>query len=285
MDIVRDIAVLRAQITSWRGQKVALVPTLGALHAGHASLVTRAFAMADRVVTTIFVNPKQFNSAADLSAYPRTESADIAMLARAGGHLLFAPDAATMYPAGHATVVTVAGLTDVLCGAHRPGHFAGVTTVVAKLLMQAMPDVELFGEKDYQQLTVIRRIGHRSRHPRCHCRGADGARGRRLGDVVTECLPDRLIAPRLFAVLRRAATDIAGGGPVDGAMSAARASLLDAGFQAVDYVEARAEQSLALLTGPGQSGRVFAAAHLGRARLIDNVVIESAGPKERSSRV
>jgi pantoate--beta-alanine ligase len=280
VDIVRDIAALRAEIASWRGQgqKVALVPTMGALHAGHASLVTRARAMADRVVTTIFVNPTQFNSAADLSAYPRTESADIAILTRAGGHLLFAPDAATMYPAGHATTVTVAGLTDVLCGAHRPGHFAGVTTVVAKLLMQAMPDVALFGEKDYQQLTVIRRMVADLNIPVVIAgaptvREADGLAMSSRNAYLTA--DERLIAPRLFDVLRRAAADIAGGGPIDGAMSAARAGLLDAGFQAVDYVEARAEHSLALLAGPGQSGRVFGAAHLGRARLIDNVVIET----------
>jgi len=160
IEIVRDIAALRAAIRAWRGKglKVALVPTMGALHAGHASLVTRALTKTDRVVATVFVNPTQFNSATDLAAYPRTESSDAATLTKAGAHLLFAPDAATMYPPGHATTVTVAGLTDVLCGAHRPGHFTGVATIVTKLLLQALPDIAVFGEKDYQQLLVIRRL-------------------------------------------------------------------------------------------------------------------------------
>ena len=190
-----------------------------------------------------------------------------------------------MYPAGHATAVTVAGLTDVLCGAHRPGHLASVTTVVAKLLMQAMPDVALFGEKDYQQLMVIRRMVADLDIPVVIAgaptmREADGLAMSSRNAYLTA--DERRIAPQLFAAIRRAATDIAGGSSIDDTMSVARTGLLDAGFQAVDYVEARAEHSLALLTGPGQSGRVFAAAHLGRARLIDNVVIESGAKAQRT---
>jgi len=158
--IVRDIDALRRRIGAWRREhkSVALVPTMGALHKGHVTLMARAQQMADRVVATIFVNPKQFGPKEDLAAYPRQESADFQMLSAAGVHLLFAPDVATMYPMGYATTVSVAGVSNVLEGAHRAGHFDGVATVVTKLLLQAGPDLALFGEKDYQQLLVIKRL-------------------------------------------------------------------------------------------------------------------------------
>ena len=158
--IVRTVAELRATVAEWRceGASVAVVPTMGALHAGHFSLVRAALEKADRVIVTLFVNPKQFNSATDLAAYPRTEEADAAKLAPLGAHLLYAPDAAEMYPDGFATTVTVSGGSEGLCGAFRPGHFDGVATVVAKLFMQTGANLALFGEKDFQQLHIVRRM-------------------------------------------------------------------------------------------------------------------------------
>jgi pantoate--beta-alanine ligase len=279
--IVRDVDSLRHRIKDWRraGLTVALVPTMGALHRGHAALVERGRAAADRVVATIFVNPKQFDSAADLTAYPRREADDFAVLEKAGAHLLFAPAPETMYPPGFATTVTVSGLTDVLCGAHRPGHFAGVATVVTKLLLQAGADVALFGEKDYQQLTVVRRlvadldiaveiIGVPT------VREADGlAMSSRNAYLTAE---DRARAPALYQAISRAAADIDRGGDIAQALARARALILSAGFRAVDYVEARRSDDLAPLTSPRERGRVFAAAFLGKARLIDNVEIAAA---------
>ena len=158
--IVRTVAELRAAIADWRalGLRVALVPTMGALHEGHLSLVRIGLSRADRVVASIFVNPTQFAPHEDLAAYPRDEAGDAAKLAGAGCHLLFAPAVSEIYRPGAATVVTVSGVSEPLDGEVRPGHFAGVATVVAKLLNQARPDVAIFGEKDYQQLQVIRRL-------------------------------------------------------------------------------------------------------------------------------
>ncbi|SJM30175.1 pantothenate synthetase (fragment) [Mesorhizobium delmotii] len=158
--IVRTVAELRKAVAEWRKQdlKVAVVPTMGALHEGHLSLVRAALDRADRVIVTLFVNPKQFNSAADLAAYPRTEHEDAAKLAPLGAHMLYAPFASEMYPEGFATTVSVAGVSEGLCGAYRPGHFDGVATVVAKLFLQTGADLAFFGEKDFQQLHVVRRI-------------------------------------------------------------------------------------------------------------------------------
>jgi pantoate--beta-alanine ligase len=160
LDIARTIADLRSHIAGWRnaGARVGLVPTMGALHDGHLSLVCAACFECDRVVATIFVNPKQFAPIEDLDAYPRREAADLAMLRSAGVDLVFIPATAEIYPPGFATTVRVAGLTDCLCGAHRPGHFDGVATVVTKLLLQSLPDAAYFGAKDYQQLLVVRRL-------------------------------------------------------------------------------------------------------------------------------
>ncbi|TIW84440.1 MAG: pantoate--beta-alanine ligase, partial [Mesorhizobium sp.] len=158
--IARTVAELRMAVAAWRqnGLKVAVVPTMGALHEGHLSLVRAALAKADRVIVTLFVNPKQFNSAADLVAYPRTEHDDAAKLAPLGAHLLYAPNAADMYPEDFATTISVSGVSDGLCGAFRPGHFDGVATVVAKLFLQTRADLAFFGEKDFQQLHVVRRL-------------------------------------------------------------------------------------------------------------------------------
>jgi pantoate--beta-alanine ligase len=160
LDIVRTIADLRGSIAVWRksGERIGLVPTMGALYDGHLALVRAARAECDHVVATIFVNPKQFAPNEDLSAYPRREAADLAMLRAEGVALVLIPATAEVYPQGFATTVRVAGLSDCLCGAHRAGHFDGVATVVTKLLLQSLPDTAFFGEKDYQQLMVVRRL-------------------------------------------------------------------------------------------------------------------------------
>ena len=159
MRTIRDPSTLRTRVHAWKeaGDSVAVVPTMGALHPGHLSLIQAARAACNRVIVTLFVNPLQFNNPSDLDKYPRTETADATLLEPHGVDVLFMPDAAVIYPPGFATTVSVAGLQDVLCGAHRPGHFDGVATVVAKLLLMTGADVSFFGEKDWQQVQIIRR--------------------------------------------------------------------------------------------------------------------------------
>lgn len=280
MEIVRTVAALRARVTGWRrgGARVALTPTMGALHDGHLSLVGIGRREADRVVATLFVNPTQFGPGEDLSRYPRDEARDAAMLRGAGCDLLFAPDVAEMYPAGFATTVRVAGLTDVLCGAARPGHFDGVAQVVTKLLNQAQADVAIFGEKDWQQLAVIRRLARDLDIPTRILgapvvREADGlamsSRNRYLAPA------ERVAAPALHAALTRAAAAIAAGADPAAACAEAAAAVIAAGFTPPDYLEARTAEGLAAIDrhDPATPARVFAAARLGAARLIDNVAI------------
>ncbi|MBY0509623.1 MAG: pantoate--beta-alanine ligase [Rhodospirillaceae bacterium] len=274
----RDVESLRSRIQAWRreGLSVALVPTMGALHKGHITLMERAQNMADRVVASIFVNPKQFAPSEDFDAYPRRETEDYEMLNAVGVHLLFAPDVAAMYPPGFATSVQVAGLTDILDGAHRAGHFNGVATVVSKLLLQALPDIALFGEKDYQQLVVIKRFVADLNIPVDiigvpTVRDPDGLALSSRNAYLTPA--EREIAPALNAALVKAAKAIAGGADIAAATKAAAAAILKAGFTSVDYVEARHADTLALLKNAQESGRILAAGHLGRARLIDNVPI------------
>lgn len=274
---VRDVDSLRRRIQAWRheGLSIALVPTMGALHKGHLTLMDRAQKMADRVVATIFVNPKQFAPREDFAAYPRKETEDFEMLVAAGVHLLFAPDVAAMYPAGFATNVGISGLSDVLDGAHRPGHFDGVATVVTKLLLQVLPDIGIFGEKDYQQLMVIRRLVTDLNIPVDiigvpTVREADGLAMSSRNAYLTA--DERARAPALHKAIMAAAAQIAKGGDIAAAMDVARDALTKAGFGAIDYVEARHAETLQPLKA-GEPGRVLAAAHMGRARLIDNVAI------------
>jgi pantoate--beta-alanine ligase len=280
LPVVRTVAELRARIRAWRdkGERVGLVPTMGALHEGHLSLVRRARQDAERVVASIFVNPTQFAPGEDFEAYPRDEARDAELLASVGCGLLYAPDVAQMYPQGFSTRVTVSGVSEPLEGAARPAHFAGVATVVTKLLLQALPDVAVFGEKDYQQLQVIRRLVRDLDIPveivgAPTMRAGDGlalsSRNAYLSDA------ERLVASRLNLVLARLAQALADG--VDVAASEAQAvqALRQAGFDNVDYVEARGAEDLRRL-GPGPvdgPARVLAAAWLGRTRLIDNMAV------------
>jgi pantoate--beta-alanine ligase len=276
--IVRKRAELRAAVAAWRsaGERIALVPTMGALHTGHLSLIRLGLASADRVVASLFVNPTQFAPGEDFEAYPRDEARDRALLAEAGCDLLYAPGPEEIYPARFATTVSVRGLTEVMEGAARPTHFAGVATVVAKLLIQAGPDVAVFGEKDYQQLQVIRRLVADLDLPveivgGTVIREADGlALSSRNAYLSAD---ERRIAPALNRALREAAQALARGADASTAEAEGRDAVLAAGFQSVDYFEARRPEDLARL-GPGpvaRPARLLATARLGRVRLLDNV--------------
>jgi pantoate--beta-alanine ligase len=249
---------------------------MGALHDGHLSLVRLAKAQCDIVVTSLFVNPKQFGPNEDYTAYPRDEARDAALLAEAGCDLLYAPPAGTIYPAGFATAVQVGGLTEALEGKLRPGHFTGVATVVAKLLIQVAPQVAVFGEKDFQQLQVIRRMtqdldleveiigGPIIRAP-------DGLALSSRNAYLSAA--ERAVAPALHQVLVDAAKAMANGQAIATVEDASRAALITSGFAEVDYFEARDPETLARL-GPGRPNgpaRLLCAARLGRTRLLDNV--------------
>ena len=275
--ILRDPAALRAAVGRWRaaGRRVALVPTMGALHAGHISLVEAARAEADRVVATIFVNPKQFAPGEDFAAYPRDLAADHARVAAAGADLVYAPEPAAMYPEGFCTTVSLGG--PALAGLEdrfRPSHFAGVATVVTKLLLQALPDVALFGEKDWQQLKAVERLVRDLDIPvavrgRPTIREADGlAMASRNGYLDAD---ERAAAPSLHRGLAACAIAIERGEAHGRAVAAALAEIEAAGF-AVDYLELRAEDTLAPLAGDEAArARLLVAARLGRTRLIDNL--------------
>src|SRR4051812_26575028 len=247
--VVRTVSDLRAQVAAWRreGLSVALVPTMGALHEGHLSLVRHALDQADRVVASVFVNPAQFAPGEDFEAYPRDEARDGALLASAGCHLLYAPMPAEIYPDGFSTTVTVAGVSGPLEGERRPTHFAGVATVVAKLLIQAAPDVAVFGEKDYQQLQVIRRMAIDLDLPvgivgAPTVRAEDGlALSSRNAYLTPEQRPVAAVLNRVMTALAKAA---AAGEPLEPAEQAAAEVLLEAGFDKVDYIEVRHAEDL-----------------------------------------
>ncbi len=279
--IVRTLPALREIVAGWkaRGERVGVVPTMGALHEGHLSLVAAAKAGADRVIVTLFVNPKQFNSAADLAAYPRTETADAAKIAPFAADILYVPDADQIYPPGFATTVSVAGVSDGLCGTHRPGHFDGVATVVTKLLLQTGADRAFFGEKDYQQLLVVTRLVRDLDLPVeiVGCPTVREADGLALSSRNVRLSPaDRAAAAGLAAALTRAAGAIAGGAEADEAIRAASAAILAAGFAEVEYVELRRADDLAPMARGEAPGRLLAAAWIGGVRLIDNVPVDAA---------
>lgn len=278
MQTVRDIETLRDAVTELRagGDTIAFVPTMGALHAGHMALVAEGKRRADHVVVSIFVNPKQFGANEDLSTYPRREAADARMLEEGDCALLWAPDVEAMYPAGFATNVSVAGLTGELDGAARPGHFDGVATVVAKLFNQVRPDIALFGEKDYQQLAVIRRMVRDLDLPIDIVgvptqRDADGLALSSRNLYLSE--EERRAARALPRALGEAASAIIGGTTVADALQAAGEKLAKAGFDPVDYVELRDAETLEPVVLLDRPARLLAAAKIGRTRLIDNLPV------------
>ncbi len=277
---VRTVRELRAAVAGMRltGDRIGLIPTMGALHEAHMALVAEARRYADRVVVTIFVNPTQFGPDEDFSSYPRREARDIETLHAHGVDLLFAPGLKEMYPDGFETIVNVPEISRGLCGDHRPGHFAGVATIVTKLLLQALPDIALFGEKDYQQLQLIRRLAHDLDVPveiigLPTVRETDGlavsSRNAHLSAA------GRAAAPQMFAALNMVADRLRDGEVADTACAAGHAMLAAAGFAPIEYLEVRAAETLAPADqAPGGTPlRVLAAAWLGETRLIDNIPI------------
>ena len=278
MQIIRDIAMLHRAVTALKqgGKSVALVPTMGSLHDGHLSLVRMARRVADHAVVSIFVNPTQFGPNEDFDAYPRDEARDAAMLVEEGASLLWAPDVATMYPGGHSTHIEVAELGADYCGAARPGHFDGVATVVAKLFNQVRPDVAIFGEKDWQQLAIIRRMARDLDFAidilgAPIARDSDGlamsSRNAYLSDA------QRAAAPAFPAALNAAAQAIAGGADVTETLVRAEAAIVAGGFDSVDYVALADADSLERLRAFRAPARLLAAARIGKTRLIDNLAV------------
>lgn len=272
------VATLRAQIQQWRaaGEKIALVPTMGALHAGHVALMTAARERAERVIVTIFVNPTQFAPTEDLSRYPRTLEADLAKAEAAEVDMAFVPDVAEMYPDGFCTTITLAGPALELETAFRPTHFAGVATVVAKLLIQALPDAALFGEKDYQQLQVVTRLARDLDLP-VQIVGVPTVRepdGLALSSRNVYLSPaERATATILHRALSEAAERIVREGKVEAAVEEARSTVCAAGFQ-LDYLEARHAETLAAVSSKDDGPiRLLVAARIGATRLIDNVPV------------
>lgn len=279
--IVRTVADLRAQVAAWKaaGEQVALIPTMGALHDGHLTLVKLGQTRAQRTVASIFVNPRQFAPTEDFDAYPRGEAMDVATLASVGCDLVFAPSAAEMYAPGFSTAINVSGVSEPLEGAARPQFFGGVATVVAKLLIQSQANYAVFGEKDYQQLQVIKRLVRDLDLPveivsAPTARAEDGlALSSRNAYLSAD---ERQIAAALPRALRAAALAVAQGGRIDEAEAAGKAALTAAGFGQIDYLDIREASDLSKL-GPGPiadaDGRILVAAWLGKTRLIDNMAI------------
>ncbi|MDQ0510646.1 pantoate--beta-alanine ligase [Ancylobacter amanitiformis] len=276
---LHTVAELRAQLRAWRagGERVALVPTMGALHAGHVELMNVARTLAQRIVVSIFVNPTQFAPTEDLGRYPRTLAADLEKAGAAGVDIAFVPDVAEMYPPGFATTISLAGPALGLETDFRPTHFAGVATVVAKLILQTGPDVALFGEKDYQQLQVIARMARDLDLP-VEIVGVPTVRepdGLALSSRnVYLSAADRAAAPALHRALQGAAAAIRAGGDIAEAVATARAQVSAAGF-ALDYLEARHARSLAPIAAREEGPiRLLVAARIGATRLIDNIGVD-----------
>ena len=281
MGVARTIKALRARVDGWRsaGLTVGLVPTMGALHEGHLSLIRRSHGLAQRTIASIFVNPAQFAPTEDFGAYPRQEAVDLELLQRAGCHLAFLPSAEEMYPEGFQTSVAVGAVAQGLCGASRPHFFGGVATVVAKLLNQARPDVAVFGEKDYQQLLVIRRMV-KDLNMNVDIIGAPIQReadGLAMSSRNAYLSPEgRAVAGKLNVVISDMAGKLSNGAAVDTTIAEGRRAIDSAGFDRLDYLEVRSADLLEPM-GPGpvtEPSRVFAAAIVGKTRLIDNWPVE-----------
>ena len=276
--IVRDLGELRKKWNTWRlaDETVGVVPTMGALHDGHLSLVARAKEICDRVIVTIFVNPRQFNSPEDYENYPRTEEDDARKLERFEVDAIWVPDGDTMYPSGFATTVSISGLTDILCGAYRPGHFDGVATVVTKLFTQTGATHAFFGEKDYQQLQVVRRLSADLNLwvdvVGCPTiREIDGlamsSRNLLLSDQ------SRAKAAALYEAMEEMAEGLRNGGDHAELRSAAESRILSAGFNELEYLDFRSAEDLSLITTADRPARLLAAAWLAGVRLIDNIAV------------
>ncbi len=276
--VERSIAGLRSAIAELRatGRSIGLVPTMGALHAGHLSLIDAAKAQGDAPVATIFVNPTQFAPNEDFAAYPRLEAQDFDLIERAAAPLVFAPSVEEMYPEPNLTTIRVAGLADGLCGPFRPGHFDGVCTVVGKLLNASLPDRAYFGEKDYQQLRVVARMARDLDVPVeivgcATVREPDGLAMSSRNRYLTGA--ERAAAPTLHRTLTALADAVRAGADCREAEREAKAALVSAGFGPIDYVSVVDAETLALVDRVERPARALAAARLGKARLIDNVAV------------
>ncbi|WP_425044477.1 pantoate--beta-alanine ligase [Primorskyibacter sp. S87] len=276
--IIRTLEDLRALTAGWRlsGEAVGVVPTMGALHAGHLSLVEAAKSACDRVIVTIFVNPRQFNRLEDLKNYPRTEQEDAVKLAPFAVDVVYVPDPNQVYPDGFSTNVSLTGVTDVMEGPNRPGHFDGVATVVAKLFLQTGADKAFFGEKDYQQLMVVRHMARDLDIPvevvgcptvREPSGLAMSSRNLRLSEQ------GLLKAAVLFPTLQEAAAALSAGAGYESTIRQAQDRLIQSGFEKVEYLELHSAASLAALTRPSEPARLFAAAWVEGIRLIDNIPV------------
>ncbi|QND60073.1 pantoate--beta-alanine ligase [Mesorhizobium huakuii] len=279
-EVVDSVAALRARIQEWRrdGLRVAMVPTMGALHEGHLSLIRIAREKAERCVVSIFVNPTQFAPSEDLDKYPRQLARDLDMLTTVKADLAFTPTVGAMYPVGFATRISVGGPSAGLESDFRPTFFEGVATVVAKLFLQATPDYAIFGEKDYQQLCVVKQLCRDLDLPveiigAPTIRDTHGLAMSSRNAYLSEA--ELAVARQLNAILHKAAAALAAGAHQDEATGEASRALIAAGFQKVDYVEARESLTLAPWHRD-RAGRLLAAAWLGKTRLIDNVDVAVA---------
>ncbi len=275
LEVVRKVADLRAKTAQYRAghASIGLVPTMGALHDGHLTLARSAKLDNARVIATLFVNPKQFGPREDFAAYPRDEAADAAMLERVGVDLLFAPGLEEMYPENFSTSVAVGGLTQTLCGLARPHFFGGVATVVTKLLLQAMPDRAYFGEKDFQQLQVIRRLVRDLNIPVAivgvpTIRESDGLAMSSRNAYLSPA--QRRMASALPQILQETVAELRAGNPAATILPGAKSRLHKAGFDRVDYLELCDEQTLQPIAIARPPARLFVAAFIDKTRLIDN---------------
>ena len=277
-EIIRTLVELRSKVAGWKaaGESVAVVPTMGALHQGHLSLVRAAKEACDRVIVTIFINPKQFNNPEDYKNYPRTEEEDARKLIALKADVVYVPDGEQMYPNGFATTVSVEGITQGLCGAHRAGHFDGVATIVTKLFTQTQADKAFFGEKDYQQLQVVTRLALDLDLPieviGCPTiREEDGlamsSRNLLLSDRA------RTWAPELHRAMEEMAEGLLAGGDLETLRAATVSRVERAGFTQVEYLDLRSADRLELMTTPDRPARLLAAAWLAGVRLIDNIAV------------
>lgn len=287
MQTTNSLDMLRKALVDLRADnaRIGLVPTMGALHEGHLTLMREAKAKCDHVVASIFVNPTQFGPNEDLDAYPRQLEEDSAMLEAEGVALLWAPTVDVMYPDGFVTNISVSGVSEGFCGASRPGHFDGVATVVCKLFNQVMPDMAFFGEKDFQQLAVIRAMARDLDLTRPHVGNIVGVPTVREADGLAMSSRNRYLSPEHRAAatalpngMKLAIAEIEAGQAPDAALDTLKRVLVESGFDSVDYAALADANSLRLLDStPRAPARLLVAARIGKTRLIDNMAVQPAG--------